>query len=426
MDFYEGRAPDTFGDFDSRLSQIWVDDADVDRIRMFLLVARDDGMTMTLSVFAPETFGLLVERLAVVPITGIMFIPGTVLFSLNMVVTGGSVWIYSFKNPEYPYEQYGTRILRIDQTNYQKEPVRLSGSFLVSLILAVHPERPHNLVIVPRAIEGRLIVYGPVPKSLVEGASCVSDGETSVRWNREDGTTFAQIVYTSDPTDYEFLADGSVSPTVIDPITAGEVYLLRNDGQVALGTFGTSSFSCRPFVPYVIQKVPLNRDNIETLLKTGEQLKDYCNLYGAEANDGIRCLCLDSKQMLVETFGIGAKALIAEGSIVSTARCFHEACSNRILDRGIPIYTTYSAYMSLAKCASRVTVCVPSLQAEGITGSAVSLVNNCGDGDTGDIITTVDGFPRWAQISILVIGSVLGLGLVVMIYRWWARRRRSV
>jgi hypothetical protein len=66
------------------------------------------------------------------------------------------------------------------------------------------------------------------------------------------------------------------------------------------------------------------------------------------------------------------------------------------------------------------------LEAEGIFGSAVSLINNCGDGDTGDINTIVDGFPVWAKGLLGAIVVVIGLSLMVVFYRWYARRRQKV
>lgn len=107
-------------------------------------------------------------------------------------------------------------------------------------------------------------------------------------------------------------------------------------------------------------------------------MRAYCSSYGNQAGDP-RCICLDNVAMLTEVMGPLPPAV--QKDLAHLAICLHDTCSKRRVGNGTHAsQTMFEAYLKMTECPSQYTVCIPTLDTNSITASAVTLVNNCGSG----------------------------------------------
>ena len=324
---------------------------------------------------------------------------------------------------------------------------------------AIAVSRPDDVVVASVPLppsDGKNVVYistlGRVPPVFVAG--CVptvksigdaldTDETYEIQWVPNDDENRVAILRTT-----RTLAPSDAVPIDIEePVTADSIQeeysSLANSPMFFVGRstlcglfsgedanpLSGPAYTLREYLPYSTSYYEIWKnsgisDTAGSVDRMVTHVRNFNAKYGTTAADPYdRSLCLDTERMMAEVFPTGANVQSLEPSAI----CFHEACS-KAKDRKHMV----GAYLRSVACDINYTICIPSLAAGDITGSAVVIYNNCGNTGSGGggegvggilpVVVSSGGFPLWATILLTVVGVLVVLLLAVYLYR---RRGRA-
>lgn len=267
----------------------------------------------------------------------------------------------------------------------------------------VMPLGPGTALAIPRTIDVGYAyrVHGNIPGELCAryGGTMRTDraGHVSVEWDVPDGHDCRRIRLDTTPPIAH--SPGPVTTRTFEP---GGTFILSENYRYAMAPDAVGNMGLVEFLLYTPGAFPDTMTEVE-LADVGEAIVRYCRDHGAGDD---RCVCVDNSAMLADVFGT------ADGedlrAIRNLAICFHERCAKQ---RGED--TIFARYLAMQECPDSYTLCIPSLSAGSVQGSAIHVVNNCGGVSPGPHqgTDTTDLTPVYVGLAIM---SVVLVGLLVV------------